>query len=262
MQPITIGISSYSKKISMNFSGNQSATLVPTDYLSLFERNNVLPLILSPSIPLDHVDEVCHKIDGLFLIGGEDIDPALYNEESRVQYADNTSSIGTPYHRPALLRPNPQRDAFEMALYTASKKRNLPIIGNCRGMQLINVAEGGSLFQEIPPPSLAHLISPDGWAQHHEVSINPQSTWGRLLGRDVYTTSSSHHQAIKRVASSLQAVGTSSDGVIEMIEYQDSSHFILGLQGHIEKLVENFEHYRNVINEFVHVAEINKRASK
>ncbi len=258
MRPITIGISSYSKKVSTNFSPGQSVILVPTDYLVLFQDKNVIPLVLSPNISLDHVDDVCEKIDGLFLIGGEDIDPAFYHEEGRVQYLEHLSSIGTHYQRPFLLKPNSVRDAFELALYKSAKKRHLPIIGNCRGMQIINVAEGGSLFQEIPAPSLEHLVSPDGWAQHHEVHIDPQSTWGRLLQRSTYTTSSSHHQAIKQIASSLRAVATSSDGIIEMIEHKDTEKYILGLQGHIEKLIANFDQYRNVIDEFLKVARTTK----
>jgi putative glutamine amidotransferase len=254
MRPVTIGISSYSKKVATNFATSQNITYVPTDYITLLKDDNVIPFLLSPHIPLNHLDEVCTKIDGLFLTGGEDVDPSLYNESWQVQYIENLSSIGSPFQRPFLLKPNPMRDKFEIALYLSAKKKGIPIFGNCRGMQIINVAEGGSLFQEIPEPSLEHLIGGDGWIHYHEVCIEPTSTWGRLLQKSSYTTSSCHHQSIKQVAPSLRSVGQSSDGIIEMLEHQESDRFILGMQGHIEKMTINFGQYQNVMNEFITAA--------
>lgn len=254
MRPVTIGISSSIKKISNNFSLNQSVTLVPSDYFSILQDVNVLPLVLSPNISLNHVDEVCSKIDGLFLIGGEDVDPSFYKEKQSVQY-ENITSIGSLYKRPLLLQPNFVRDQFEIALYLSAKKNKIPILGNCRGMQIINVAEGGSLFQEMPESSLEHLIGGDGWVHYHEVFFEPDSLWESLLEKTVYTTSSCHHQSIKQIAPALQIAGKASDGIIEMIEHKDRGLFILGIQGHIEKLTKNFVRYQRIIQQFIQKAQ-------
>jgi putative glutamine amidotransferase len=254
MKPITIGFSSYTKRVNVGVSSNQHITMVPKDYVTLFPQSLVIPLILSQDMCLDHVESLCDKIDGLFLVGGEDINPLNYGEKLLVEYKEHLGLTGSYFQRPMFFKPDQPRDMFELTLYRCAKQKGLPIFGNCRGMQIINIAEGGSLFQELPQPSLDHLIGADGWTYYHEVFFNPKSVWSNILQKTSYTTSSCHHQAIKEIAPSLSIAGQSSDGVIEMIEHKDAHRFILGMQGHIEKLITNFIHYQRVIELFVEAA--------
>ena len=152
MRPITIGISSYSKKVSTNFSPGQSVILVPTDYLVLFQDKNVIPLVLSPNISLDHVDDVCEKIDGLFLIGGEDIDPAFYHEEGRVQYLEHLSSIGTHYQRPFLLKPILYGMPLNWRCTRAQKNDIFPSLAIAEGCKSSTLPKAVPYFKKFPLP--------------------------------------------------------------------------------------------------------------
>lgn len=157
--------------------------------------------------------------DALILSGGGDVDPALYG--------------ATP--DPDLGAVDERRDAFEIALYRAFKEAGKPVLGICRGLQLINVAEGGSLHQHVP-------ALPNVW-QHdqrdlrgtplHPVTLTEGSRLARFFGESKIRTNSYHHQAIDRLGEGLVVTARTGDGVIEAIE-AEGGEFVLAVQWHPE----------------------------
>jgi putative glutamine amidotransferase len=179
----------------------------------------VLPPLLGPSLAARALD----GIDGLLLTGGEDLDPAWYGADPS----------------PHLTPPSQERDAFELALFTGARERRLPILGVCRGIQLINVALGGTLYQDLPterPGAVEHR--PDGSRdlRSHRVRLQSGSRAAEALGTTGLTVNSSHHQAIRDLASGLVATGWTEDDLIEAAETPADAPWLLAVQWHPEEM--------------------------
>ncbi len=161
------------------------------------------------------------EVRGILLTGGMDVDPRLYGEQ--------------PHHT---YEPATVRDGFEIELVARAIERDVPLLGICRGVQVMNVACGGTLIQHIPeavPQAIEHTVKTPAWAVAHEIAVAPDSLLARALGVDGsrVAVNSRHHQAVKHVAPGLTAVATAPDGVIEAIERPDA-RFCLGVQWHPE----------------------------
>jgi putative glutamine amidotransferase len=182
-----------------------------------------VPIILSPLLAASHAARALDGLEALLLTGGEDIHPACYGAEP------------SPHLHP----PSRERDRFELALFAAARQRELPILGICRGVQLINVALGGSLYQDLPTerPGLVHH-DPDAAreARTHAVRLEGGSRAAVALGVREVTVNSIHHQAVRRVASGLVASGWSEDGLVEAVESPAGSPWLLGVQWHPEEM--------------------------
>jgi putative glutamine amidotransferase len=165
--------------------------------------------------------EALELIDGLVLAGGADIDPASYGQPAHPETADTV----------------PERDVFEIALARAAIERDLPVLGICRGMQLINVALGGTLLQHLPEHVGHHEHrrvhgSFDG--ADHDVELCPGTLALRVVDTSRHPTKSHHHQGVDLLGEGLQVSATSArDGLVEAIELPDRS-FVLGVQWHPE----------------------------
>ena len=182
-----------------------------------------VPLILSPLMGASLAGSALDGCDGLLLTGGEDIDPSWYGAEPS----------------PLLSPPSQERDLFELALFAVARQRGLPILGICRGIQLINVALGGTLFQDLPserPGPVDH--SPPGArdSRSHVIRLEPGSRAAAALETHQLTVNSVHHQAIKDLAPGLVATGWSEDGLIEAAESQPGAPWILAVQWHPEEM--------------------------
>lgn len=178
--------------------------------------------------PAEQVSDVFAAVDGLMLTGGEDVAPARYGE--------------LPH--PSVVAINPERDEFEIALLTEARRRNVAVLAICRGIQVLNVAFGGTLIQDIrseAPGALEHHLSVpphQPFSLAHEIWFDKDTLLARLMreclsGADGCETNSRHHQAVKRVASGFRVSATAPDGVIEAIE-DPSTRFCLGVQWHPE----------------------------
>lgn len=192
-------------------------------YLAVLRSVGAVPWVvpLAPDDP-DTLTEVAARIDGLFLTGGADIDPPRYGE---------------PRH-PACGAADPDRDETELLLLRLAAERNRPVFGICRGMQMMNVAAGGTLYQDIPtqvPAALPHNPPAARDALTHEVTAAAGSRLAHLLGETVVGVNSLHHQAVKVLGSGLRATGYAPDGVIEAIEGV-GERFVVGVQWHPEEL--------------------------
>jgi putative glutamine amidotransferase len=182
-----------------------------------------VPLILSPVVGPAYAGRVLDGLDGLLLTGGEDIDPAWYGAEPS----------------PELYPPSRERDLFELAMFAAARQRELPILGICRGIQLVNVGLGGTLYQDLPgerPGPVDHNPPTDRTARSHEVLLESGSRAAAALGATRLSVNSFHHQAIRDLAPGLVVSGTTQDGVIEAVESPAESAWLLAVQWHPEEM--------------------------
>lgn len=250
MQPVIL-ISAARQRLAINHSAALSVNVVNSSFIDLLISLRCLPLILSPGMSTECVERLFELASGLLLPSGQDLCPSSYGEALEVTYTSQVTGVGEAYKRPMMLSPDKDRDALELLLYREAKARKLPILGVCRGMQLINVAEGGTLFQEIPYRGVDHSIDNDGWINYHPVDVDPTSQLYAITQRSTLTISSVHHQAVKRLAPSLKANAISDDGLIEGLELNGDDHFVLGLQGHIEKTLVNHPENMQIWKRFV-----------
>jgi putative glutamine amidotransferase len=178
----------------------------------------------------DEPDAVVTRHAGVMLLGGGDVDPALYGEERHAA----TEVVAAP------------RDTYEIALVRAALARDLPVFAICRGIQLLNVALGGTLVQDIPTQVIQHLDHHPGGAPSmigHYVEVTPGTTLARLLEDEVErdgfcAVNSRHHQAVNRLGEGLRVTARSVDGVIEAVE-RPHSRFCVAVQWHPENFWES-----------------------
>jgi len=197
------------------------------------------PIVL-PSL-VDRCGEALDMVDGLLLIGGGDI-------EARHLGAEN---------HPKAKFFNPLRDEFELALIKMAAQRRVPMLGICRGMQIMNVALGGSLYQDINDEqgsSFDHQREKTPDEMVHAVSIASDSCLAAIMGSTQISVNSVHHQAIKETAPGLKAVAWSPDGVIEAAEACGAGGFMLGVQWHPERISETMPEQRRLFERFVKAA--------
>jgi anthranilate synthase component 2/putative glutamine amidotransferase len=210
-----VGITTYVTRASWSY-WELEAALIPADYVNAVERAGGRPLLVPPSV--DGVEETLDALDGLVFTGGSDLDPALYDEEAHPE------TFGV--HR--------LRDDAELVLLRAALERDMPVLGICRGIQLLNVALGGDLHQHVPElvGHDGHKNDPPGQFLRHQVAIDPASRLAGTLG-DRTTVLSHHHQGIRRLAPGLVAAARADDGLVEALEAPER-RFALGVLWHPE----------------------------
>jgi putative glutamine amidotransferase len=210
------------------FKAKEPTAFLRARYIRAVESQGGLPMILPilSGTTLQRrsaIQALLERIDGLLITGsGPDLDPALYGERARLPLR--------------IMRP--ERAEFELALARSALKRQIPILGICGGMQLLNVAFGGTLIQDIGrevAPSLEHRQKEKGSDLTHWVRIERATRLYRIFRRDTLKTNSFHHQAIREIAPGFRVSARSNDGIIEAIEKEDGS-FVLGVQWHPEYL--------------------------
>jgi putative glutamine amidotransferase len=208
-----------------------------------------VPILIPPAPDGDAPPALQEILDGLLLAGGADLDPALYGEAPLPETG--------PFE--------PQRDATELTITRWALEKHLPVLGICRGMQLLNVACGGSLYQDLPtqrPGAFDH--EQRGQARTrivHEVSTEPGSRLAGILGDQHAGVNSFHHQAVRRIGQGLRVTGVAEDGVSEAIEMPELP-FVLAVQYHPEELEGNDAASHRLFLAFVQAsAEYKQRAS-
>jgi putative glutamine amidotransferase len=207
-------------------------------YVDAVTRAGGIPVLLaptSPPLPEDALARLLEHIDGLVITGGAfDIPPELYGEH--------------PSPKPAkTAKLAPERTAFELALFRGATARALPVLGICGGMQLINVARGGTLYQHLPDelPGIQHEQLADRRTAGHIVEIEGDSRLAALVGGETLPVNSSHHQGVKTVAPGLRASARSPDGLVEAIE-DPGAPFCLGVEWHPELLWDSEPRHRGL----------------
>jgi putative glutamine amidotransferase len=191
-------------------------------YVRAVIRAGGIPFILPPLLGEAHHGAILDVLDGLVLTGGEDVDPSHYGHA----------------RHPAIGDVDPQRDAFELGLFREARRRGLPVLAICRGIQLVNVALGGTLWQDLPsekPMALPHRPPTERDVRTHQVDIAPGSRLATVLGTTRCDVNSFHHQSIRDLAPGLLATATAPDGEIEGVESQRGEPWLLAVQWHPEE---------------------------
>lgn len=199
-------------------------TRLNTAYTDAALAAGLRPYIL-PVLQAADADAILEGMAGLILTGGEDVGPVRYGERPR----------------PALGDVHEGRDEFELALVRAARARGLPTFAICRGVQVANVALGGTLVQDLPTEwtnALKHESGRGRSERTHAVTLAPGSRLARACGASEISVNSMHHQALARVASGLVATAHAPDGVIEGVEWSGDDWWMLGVQWHPEELMQ------------------------
>lgn len=200
------------------------------------------PVLIPLNLGEGALRTIYERLDGLLLAGGGDIDPKHYGEAIHEKCGQTDEA----------------RDTVELTLARWALAEGLPILGICRGIQVMNVADGGTLYQDIASQvagSLKHDYWPGYPRSHlsHEVTVNGDSRLAAILGQSQVAVNSMHHQAIKDLAPQFKVVARAADGLIEAIEDHDHP-FALGVQWHPEELVADAPLMRRLFEDFVSAA--------
>lgn len=196
---------------------------VNKDYVQAVEKSGGLPLLLPPVSVSESVKEYVRLCDGFIFSGGGDINPLLFHCSPHPQLGEVNTAL----------------DEAQLLLIHEVLKSGKPVLAICRGVQLLNVALGGTLYQdmsEIETPAHLHSQICPRMEKIHEVTIDPESVTGRLFGKCI-KVNSFHHQSIKKLGRDLQVVATAPDGIIEAVEMKGKP-FIVGIQWHPEMLLQ------------------------
>jgi putative glutamine amidotransferase len=196
--------------------------------VTALERAGLIPLIVPPLSSAEAAASVLDSVAGLVLTGGEDVDPARYGEKRHEK----------------VVSVNAARDATEAALVEEARARGTPVLAICRGIQILNVALGGSLVQDIPTQcesTIDHDEEGARTSRSHEISIEPGSLIAKAVGTEHCSVNSFHHQSVKRVADGMRVTARSPDGIIEGIESTDEDWWAMGVQWHPEEMTESAE---------------------
>ncbi|MBM3907369.1 MAG: gamma-glutamyl-gamma-aminobutyrate hydrolase family protein [Gemmatimonadetes bacterium] len=197
-------------------------------YVRAVQQAGLTPLVVPPSLSTDEARSVIARVDGLLLTGGEDVDPSRYGAD----------------RHPATQKSHALRDATELALVGAARDRRLPVFAICRGLQLLNVALGGTLVQDLNiqrPSELLHAHEHARRDRVHEVTITANTRLARAVGGSVIRVNTLHHQAVDRIAPALHVTALAPDDVIEAAESVDENWWVLGVQWHPEELIDTTE---------------------
>lgn len=206
-------------------------------YIHAIEAAGGLPVLLppvSPSLAAEHLD----MVDGVLFGGGGDLHGHWF---------------GQPLH-PLARQIDPVRDAYEMALARVSAESGKPVLGICRGMQIVNVALGGTLWQDLSLMSLSqevnHFPQAPLWYGAHRVMLKEGSRVFAVFGSAELWVNSTHHQAVHRLGEGLAAAGVSEDGVTEALEGRGDA-FLMGVQWHPEKMTEHAPVMKRLFDAFL-----------
>ncbi len=197
-------------------------TWMRKEYEECIWKAGGIPVIFPITDDHEKIRELCNSVDGILLIGGEDIEPALYGEKKEEVCGELCE----------------KRDAFELYMARYMVEIDKPLVGICRGHQVINVALGGTMIQDLPSAGRNELIhdqEPPYERTVHSITIQPDTVLASCIGKDQLDVNSWHHQAVDRLGNGLIAGAVATDGTIESVEYP-GKRLVLGVQWHPEYL--------------------------
>ena len=226
---------------SITVGAHPERSYVNSTYLHAVQLAGGVPVALPPQLSPASMRRLTADLDGLLLTGGGDVDPALFDEAPQATLYDVA----------------PSRDTLESAVLHLALERGRPVLAVCRGLQVLNVALGGSLYQDVgtdPGTQIPHSQKEPRDQPTHKVKVTPGSRLAEILGADELEVNSMHHQAIRRLGRGLTAVAWAPDQLVEGAELDDPARFVLGVQWHPEELVGHSEPARRLFAALVAAA--------
>lgn len=217
----------------------KSFTALNSTYKDAVLAGGGIPILLPINDP-EYAEEIVQHLDGVIFSGGEDIHPLFYGE--------------APVLRLGLLTP--QRDRWELELFKKAREKQLPLLGICRGCQLINVAMGGTLYQDIdsqvPGVNGHHPSGIKGDEVYHHIRINSSSELQKIFSAEKLGVNSFHHQSVKELGTGLVASAVSEDGIVEAFEYfHMEKEYIMGIQWHPEAMIGRHREFIELFENFI-----------
>lgn len=206
-------------------------------YMNGIRAAGGIPVMLPLSSDKEELNQILHVCRGLLFTGGQDVEPSVYGE---TVLAKNVECC-------------PERDAMELLLLELALKRDIPVLGICRGIQLFNAALGGTLYQDIPaqrPSEIIHSQKPPYHLPAHEIKILRRSPLFCAIGKDRIGVNSYHHQAVKDLAPALRCMAVSEDGLVEAVVKPDQ-RFFWAVQWHPEFSYVTDDNSRTIFRAFV-----------
>ncbi len=206
-------------------------------YMKAIETAGGLPVMLPLTDKLDELEQIIQSIDGLLLTGGQDIDPSLYNEKRIPQCGESC----------------PERDKMDKLLVGLALEADKPILGICRGLQLLNAVLGGTLYQDIPTQhnsKINHTMKPPYDVPAHTVTVIADTPLASLLNITTLDVNSLHHQAIRDMSTKLEPMALTHDGIVEAV-YMEDKYFVWAVQWHPELSYEKDEHALALFNALI-----------
>lgn len=211
-------------------------------YLRAVQEAGGVPVLLPPHLDARSRYQLRERLDGMLLTGGADLDPARFDEA----------------RHPATYDVAPARDELEIELVSSALEREMPLLAICRGIQVLNVALGGSLWQDIQSQlgsPITHTQKEPRDRATHLVNVGGETRLAEIAGGPELQVNSFHHQALKTLGTGLRAVAWAPDGVIEGLELPDAGALVLGVQWHPEELVGHDPAARRLFRALVAAAE-------
>ncbi len=221
--------------------GERDSIWMIPGYLDGIREAGAVPVILPLTDDREALLAAFAPCDGLLMTGGQDVSPALYG-------AAREKACGVPCEI---------RDRMEAILYAAALEENKPVLGICRGIQLVNVLQGGTLWQDLPserPGGTEHHMSPPYDRPVHEVDIVKETPLYELLGTERLGVNSYHHQAVKDLGAELEVMAVSEDGLVEAVRHTEKS-FVWAVQWHPELDFPVNQNSRSIFGAFARACE-------
>lgn len=197
-------------------------------YITALENAGLVPVVVPPLTSASAARDILSRVDGLVITGGEDVDPSRYGQ-------DRSPQCGVS---------NAARDETEIALIREASETRKPLLAICRGPQVVNVALGGTLIQDIPseiPAALPHNSNDARSTRVHDVTIDEGSRIADAIGETAISVNSFHHQSVKDVAPSLKVTARAPDGIIEGLEPKAEDWWMMAVQWHPEEMNDSPE---------------------
>lgn len=221
-------------------------TYVNEDYVKSIIQAGGVPLLLPMTTEPEIVQGYIEQVDGLVLSGGHDVSPLAYGEQPQRKLGHTL----------------PERDAFDKLLIEKAVEMNLPMLGICRGLQIMNVTLGGSLYQDldyIPNCDMKHDQYHDPALATHEITIDKDSRLFKIIGKERIGVNTFHHLAVKEVAKGFKISAKADDGVVEAMEHEDYA-YCLGVQWHPEMMAASDNNMKLLFESLID-ASLNKESN-